>query len=104
MAEAQRASANAVATKKLRENIGGQKMTVLQIVAIVELALLCSGCAKTSEVDKCVEAWEATVKAIPDDVAVPLVDRNGTQKWTTKSTMRYDQRLLCLKAAGKVHE
>ena len=39
MAETQGTSANAVATKKIREDLGRQKMTVLQILAIVGLVV-----------------------------------------------------------------
>jgi hypothetical protein len=104
MAETQGASANAVATKKIRVDIGRPKMTVLQILTIAAFAGLFGGCAQKSEVDKCVDAWEATVKGIPEDVAIPLFDRDGKQKWTLKSTTRYEQRLLCMRAAGKAND
>lgn len=66
MAEEQGASTNAVATKKIRVDIGRPKMTVLQILVIAALAGLFGGCAQKSEVDKCVDAWEESVKSTPD--------------------------------------
>jgi hypothetical protein len=44
VAEAQGASTNAVATKKIRVDIGRPEMTVLQILTIAALAGLFSGC------------------------------------------------------------
>ena len=66
MAETQGASANAVATKKIRVDIGRPQMTVLQTLVIAALARLFGGCAQKSEADKCVDAWEESVKSTPE--------------------------------------
>jgi len=109
MAETQGASANAVATKKIRVDIGRPKMTVLQILTIAALAGLFGGCAQKSEVDKCVEAWDATVDFIPDDAVAKTNQRFAVRKecmrpgYTANKNLAMDLetiQTLCAKRAG----
>jgi len=64
---------------------------------LVALALLIplAGCSQKSDVDKCVETWEATVKDIPDD------DQKRVGFYEGELAVPSNKRLVCMQAAGK---
>ena len=89
--------------------MGRPKMTVLQILTITALAGLFGGCAQKSDVDKCVEAWDAIFDSIPDDNVAKTNQRLAVRKecmwpeYTANKSLAMDLetiQTLCAKRAG----
>lgn len=72
-------------------------MRVLLVALILPFAFVV-GCTPKSEVDKCVEAWEESVRNVPNDTQKRF---NYFGKDYTKAEQRVNVRLICMRAAGE---
>ena len=73
------------------------------VIGLLAIAVTLAGCTQKSDVDKCVDAWDATVRDIPDDNQKRLYEYKGQYTYT-KAEERHRQRLICMQVAGKQNE
>ena len=74
-------------------------MKTLAVCSVVLFAILSAGCS--SEVDKCVDAWEAANEDVPDDSVQRYTKGHGIYKQElTKAEVRANVRERCLRAAS----
>lgn len=74
-----------------------------ETIGLLAIAAVLTACTPKSDVDKCVDAWDATVRDIPDDNQKRLYESQG-QYIYTKAEERHRQRLICMQVAGKQNE